>query len=137
MDFIASLFSALNADSALAALLDEFEGEAAIFSGDALPVEEFKAKPVVWIRPPHGADNVDTFSAVARSLELDVSFYAKATGSSAAIDAAAERARVVLHRQTLSGPPELSCTVSGPFGAPTSDVSIAGRRLAVRLFVKG
>jgi hypothetical protein len=143
MDFISSLFSALSADAALTGLLAVDENDdPAIFSGDVAPDGFPKEKPHIWIRPPHGGKNFDTMPAggaaganFGRALDLDLSFYAMASESSEGIDAAAERARIVLHRATLDNGE--TCTVSGPFNAPTSGPEIAGRRLAVRLNVKG
>lgn len=141
MDPIQAIFSALIADAGLAALLDEFDGEPAIFSGDVVPQGYLpSAKPYVWIRPPHAESNFDTFTTFAHAPELDISFYALALESSSDLDEAARVAREILHRQLLpapSGEREPMCTVSGPFGAPTSDPSIAGRRLSARVFLRG
>lgn len=144
MDYVASLFDALSADATLTALLDTFDGGPAIFTGESIPPEDvfpISAKPYVWIHPtPVSAENVDTLSSVARLLDLDVCLYALTSESSGALHAAAERARVVLHRVTLpaaSGESPPFCTVSGPLPAPTSEATISGRRLAARLTVKG
>lgn len=141
MDPILAIFSALSADAGFTALIDTFDGSPAIFSGDALPAQfQTGALPFVWIRPPHSDANRDTFSTFARGVELDVCLYAQAGESSVAIDAAALEARSVLHRQYLpapSGQREPLCTVFGPFGAPTSEASIAGRRLSARLDLRG
>jgi hypothetical protein len=138
MDIIASLHSALSADAALSLLLDDDGGSPAgpaIFSGDELPAGYPRALPCVWIRAPHVSRPVDVFSGhFSRSIELDVSLYAIRSQSSKAIDDAAERARVVLHRATLSDGEQ--CTVSGPTVAPVSGETIAGRRLSVAIFAK-
>lgn len=138
MDFTASLFSALAADAGLTALLAEYDGDPAIFSGDAIPEDfEISEDPFVWIRPPHGGTNVDDFSSNSRTIDLDVSLFAKASESGKKLDDAAEVARLALHRQILPGAAAPFCTVTGPLSAPTSDLSIAGRRLATRLHVRG
>jgi hypothetical protein len=143
MDFIKPLFSALSADASLEALLDTFAGEPAIFTGDMIPPPDdfpITAAPFIWIRPPQGVTNIDDFSSNARSVDLDICFYAMARETSEDIDAAVEAARAAIHRQYLegaSGEEAVFCTVSGPLNAPTSEASIAGRRLAARLHVKG
>lgn len=137
MDTIQTVFAALSGDSTLDALLAQHAGEPAIFSGD-LPPPGFVigALPMILIRPPVDEVNRDTFDSFARSVTLDVFLYAAAGASSAAIDDAANRARVVLHREYLPAPSwevDPLATVSGPFGAPSSEASITARRLSVRL----
>ena len=137
MDYIASLYDVLSGETALTTLLAEHAGGPAIFSGDVVPPAfDIEDKPCILLRPAFAETNRDAFDSFARSVECDVVLYALAGESSADIDEAAGVVRTVLHRQYLSaasGGIEPLCTVSGPFGAPTSDASIAGRRLSARI----
>ena len=145
MDLIASLYDALAADATLTALLAEYGGspsEPAIFSGDVIPVDfdiGADTKPALIVGPIVSQDDEDDFDGRQRVSVIDVRLYAKAAESASDIDAAAERARIVLHRQILpeTGGEAPFCRVSGPVSAPTSSPEIAGRRLSARLYVKG
>jgi hypothetical protein len=138
MDLTASLYDALADDATLSAQLATYAGGPAIFSGD-LPPGDFSigGDPCLLIRPPTDEINRDTFSSFARSVTIDLFLYATAGMSAGSIDDAAARVRVLLHRQYLpspaSGAAQPFCTVSGPFGAPASEPSIAARRLSARL----
>src|SRR5690606_19410758 len=67
----------------------------------------------------------------------DVRVYAKHTGSNARIDALALRLRALFHlkqdEMTIDGGTVTGCTVTGPVAAPTTDPSLVGRRITLRL----
>lgn len=144
MNTIASLYSALAADSALVSLLDTHAGAPAIFSG-SLPPAGYNVgaaiKPCLIIGPIADDFDADDFSSGQRFVDVRVRLYAKATPSDAAINAAAWRARAVLHRKFLPAPPGETHRprgpVSGPAASSTSGPEVAGRMMTVRLFVKG
>jgi hypothetical protein len=142
MDIIASLYSALSADAALVALIEEFEGAPAIFSGSTPPIgHATKEAPNCRIGPIVDDEAEDDFSTRQRRIGVRIRFYALATASDAAIDEAATRARDLLHRARLpatgTDPQRPRASVSGPVPCATSAPEITGRQLTVWALVKG
>lgn len=136
MNPIAALFSAISAAPGLSALLAQYRGAPAIFSGDVIPQDfDIEAKPCVIVGPIQSNTDADDFSAPNRFVTVAVRIYARSSASSAAIDEVARRVRVAIHRKILSD--EGFGPVSGPVSASTSGPEIAGRRMEIRLFYSG
>ena len=137
-DPVASIFAALTADAALTAMLDEFGGRAAVFSGDVIPPEyQVSAVPCIVIGPIEDRRHADSLTDLASNFDVRIRLYAAALESSAGIDAAADATRAALHRKHLpasGGLAPVSRAVSGPGPASTSGPEIAGRQMTVRLF---
>lgn len=142
MNIIASLYAALSADATLATMLDEHGSAPALFSGTLMPIGYvIKAKPICIIGPIVDDEDADDFDTGQRVISVRVRLYCLASASDAELNAAAERARFLIHRKALPAAPGETHRprgpVSGPIPAPTSSPEIAGRQMTVRLFVKG
>lgn len=142
MNVIASLYSALSTDSALAALIDVHAAAPAIFTGSLLPAGyQTGAKPHVRIGPVVDDEAADDCDTKQRYVSTRVRLYANASASDKDLDAAAERVRFLIHRKPLPAAPGETYRprgpVSGPVPASTSGPEVAGRQMTVRLFVKG
>ncbi len=104
MPITKAVFDALTGDATLAALLTEFpasSGVAAVFTAD--PVPEDAVFPFIVTSGNLVDQPFDTKGTTfGREIQRDIRCYGKATGGMVAIEAIAERARVVLHRQPLT-----------------------------------
>lgn len=139
MNSTATIWSRLTSDATLIASLATYNGNPAIFNEKAPTGFEFKVgvKPCLIIAAPADDQAAETFTENGRAIAQDVRGYAFDTGSSAALDTIMRRVRDLFHNQpgslTVTGGKATIATVTGPVAAPTSEASVIGRRVTLRL----
>lgn len=89
----------LSEDAPLAAMLASYNSEPAVFTTDPAPGDAHK--PYIVAGPVPVQNSFDSKTTRGRTAWVDVRCYAEANGSAVAINAIAERARALLHRQPL------------------------------------
>lgn len=110
----------------------DYKGTPALFSDAAPDDYQQAADPCAVIRAPSVDRPDDTYGENGRYVEQRVHFYATRTGSSVAIDAAAEIARNLFHDQAKALGVVL-VTVLGPVDTPTTDPAVIGRQITIRI----
>lgn len=118
--------------------LDVFLGAPAIFDDQA--PDDYLAqqdKACIVIPAPTARDNNSTLTETIWAETRDVRLYAKRSGSVAELDLLAEQVRDLFHLRPgeidVDGGICTIATASGPLGAPTTDPSLVGRRVVLRL----
>lgn len=137
MNSTAAIFARLSGDSRIIAQLDVFEGEPAVFN-DAAPLDfVFAEKAVLVIAAPTDDQDASTFTETIRAIAQDIRLYAKHTDSTADLDQLARDVRDLFHQRpdTLSadGAVFITAIATGPVASPTTDASLVGRRISLRL----
>jgi len=129
----AEIQARLAGDATFAAMLASYRGEPAVVVGDEGTIPEDIKPPFVVI---HGSDQdfaSDTKDRDGREVLRPIRVYTDATGSTLEVEAIAERARALLHRQPDGlAPGAYVAECEGPTVAPT-DKSFYGRQLLLRL----
>jgi hypothetical protein len=137
MNSTKAIFDRLSADADIMAGLDVFEGSPAIFNDRAPDDFIFDTKAALIIAAPTGDDPTETFTEAGRDMRQDIRLYAKDDGSTADIDALARAVRDLFHNQpealSLTGAVPIICQAAGPTVSPTTDPSLVGRRISLRL----
>lgn len=132
-----AIFDRLMSLSALVDALDHFDGSPAVFSDRAPDDFVFSTKAAVVIAAPSADTDASTFSETIRDITQDVRLYARDTGSTADIDALGRDIRDLFHLQAseieVEGGTCSLATATGPVAAPTTDPSLVGRRVLLRL----
>ena len=139
LDIQGAVYSRLYADATLGGLIASYGGVAAVFSDPVPDNIEIGASPVVVVATPFLNEADDTFSEDYRTPSLNVRLYHRPSGSTLALDTAAERVRTLLKSWptgAITGGSLVDATVTGPVGAPTEDPSLEGRLLTVRLIIQ-
>lgn len=137
MNSTATIVARLTGQASIKARLDVRKNKPAIFNDRAPDDFVFGTKAAVVIPPPSRDEANDTFSEFGREIVQEVRVYAKDAGSTVIIDQMARDIRDLFHAR----PSELivdggSCslaTATGPVAAPTTDPSLIGRRVTLRL----
>ena len=128
-----ALYSRLAGDGALVALVNTYRGQPAIFTTDPAPGDA--ELPYIVSAGNFSDAPFDTKTVLGRDIRRDVRCYAAADGSAVTVEAMAERARELLHRQPLAvdgfGVFLAECT--GPIAADEPDAY--GRIVTVRLIM--
>ncbi|WP_313007469.1 hypothetical protein [Brevundimonas vesicularis] len=140
MNSTAAIFARLNGSLSIIDRLDIFEGRAAIFNDRAPDDFQFSGKAALIIAAPSADIDASTFSETIRDITQDVRLYARDTGSTAAIDALGRDIRDLFHLhasqiEVEDGTCSLA-TATGPVAAPTTDPSLVGRRVQLRIQLK-
>lgn len=139
MNSTATVYARLIADATLIAALATYGAGPAIFNEKAPTgfVFGLGVKPCLIIAVPVADTAVETFSENGRAIQQDVRGYAFDTGSSLALDAVMQRVRDLFHNQpealTVTGGRAILSRVTGPVASPTSEPSVIGRRVTIRL----
>lgn len=137
MNSTATIFARLTGASGISGRLGDFTGSPAIFNDRAPDAFQFDAGAAVVIAAPTSDEEASTFTETVRAITQEVRIYAKDTGSTAEIDQLARDVRDLFHMQaaalTVAGGKANTATASGPVAAPTTDPSLIGRRIVVRL----
>lgn len=129
----AALYDRLAGDATLTALLATYRGEPGIFTVDPAPPDA--ALPYI-VTAGNVVDNAwDTKTTRGRQVWRDVRCYAPATGSSATVEAIAERVRALLHRHYLEVDDHVTylAETAGPIALGDSEAY--GRIITVRLTI--
>jgi len=112
----------------------------AIFNDQAPADFVFDKKAAIVIAAPSADADASTFSETIRDVTQDVRIYARDTGTTAMIDALGCTIRDLFHLQASEievgdGTCSLA-TATGPVASPTTDPSLVGRRVQLRLQLK-
>ena len=126
-----AIYDALAGDATLTALLTTYGGEPAIFTIDPAPGDA--VLPYIVSAGEVAQTPWDTKTTRGWMAMRDLRCYTDVTGSAVLVEAIAERARVLLHRQTLTilGFVCVIADCSGPVAADGQDAY--GRIVSVRL----
>lgn len=140
MNSTAAIFARLNDSLTIIERLDTFEGRAAIFNDRAPDDFQFSDKAALVIAAPSADTDASTFTETVRDITQNVRLYARDTGSTAAIDGLGRDIRDLFHLQASQievedGTCSLA-TATGPVAAPTTDPSLVGRRVMLRLLLE-
>lgn len=139
MNSTKAIFTRLNMPD-ITDLLDAWDGAPAIFNDRAPDDFVFSTKAAIVIAAPSADTDISTFSETIRDITQDVRIYARDTGSTAAIDALARAIRDLFHLRAsdliVDGGKANIATATGPVAAPTTDPSLIGRRVTLRLQLK-
>lgn len=144
LDIAGAIRTRLAGDATLVALLSAYGSPSgpAIFVGDTIPedmIEAITDKPAIIVEEPGIQDDASDYTSAQRSVQTNIRLYNKPNGSGLPMLNAAERARTLLHHwatESFSTGELHGSFVSGPQRAPTSDPSLEGRLLIVRLEIK-
>lgn len=96
----AAIYDVLSSDTLLAAMLATYGGELAVFTIDPPPADA--TLPYIIISGESVQRPFDTKLLRGRELWCDVRCYTARSGSAKLVDDIAERARALLHRQTIA-----------------------------------
>lgn len=137
MNSTAAIYARLTTASAITSALDTWNGLPAIFDDRAPDDFVFSTKAAIVIAAPSADTDASTFSETIRDVTQDVRLYARDTGSTAAIDDLGRLIRDLFHLKASEiEVDDGSCnlaTATGPVAAPTTDPSLVGRRVQLRL----
>lgn len=136
MNSTATIFARL---TGVSASLATHNGAPAIFSERAPDdfLETPPAKPFLIIAVPTSDVAMETFTETGRLILQDVRGYQRDTGSGAQLDTVMRAVRDLFHNRpgelTVTGGRCDVCRVNGPMQSPTTDPSLIGRRVSIRL----
>ena len=136
MNSTATIFARL---AAVSALLATHSGAPAIFSERAPDdfLDTSPTKPVLLNAVPTREEPMETFTETGRLILQDVRGYQRDTGSGADLDTLMRAVRDLFHNRpselTVTGGKCDVCRVNGPMQSPTTDPSLIGRRVSIRL----
>ena len=125
--------------ASVSASLATYDGAPAIFSERAPDdfLETPPAKPFLIIAVPTSDVAMETFTETGRLILQDVRGYQRDTGSGADLDTLMRSVRDLFHNRpgelTVTGGKCDVCRVNGPMQSPTTDPSLIGRRVSIRL----
>ena len=135
MDSTAAIFERLQT---IWPRLDEYQGQAAVFS-DRAPDDYLvnQMAPCAVIAAATSDTDASTFTEVIREIVQDVRLYARDTGSTGDLDCLARDIRDLFHLRPddiiVDGGICSIATATGPVSSPTTDPSLIGRRITLRL----
>lgn len=136
MNSTAAIFARL---AGISASLATYEGAPAIFSERAPDdfLEHPPIKPFLIIAVPTSDVAMETFTETGRLILQDVRGYQRNTGSSSDLDTVMRAVRDLFHNRpsdlVVTGGKCDVCRVNGPMQSPTTDPSLIGRRVSIRL----
>lgn len=137
MNSTKAIYQRLAGSAEVVAALDTVSGAPAIFNDRAPDDFVFSTKAAIVIAAPSADTDASTFSETIRDVTQDVRLYARDTGSTAAIDDLGRLIRDLFHLKASEiEVDDGSCnlaTATGPVAAPTTDPSLVGRRVQLRL----
>lgn len=142
---VPAIYTVLAADSDLTSRISSYNGSPAIFSSKKVPSDV--STPFIHISQPVADVNFDTLKEFGRDIVHDIMIVFPETGSVAALDAAAERVRTLLHKTSLSvsGYQHVQSYTVGPIDAPIEggrsgfqidEVDEVGRLVSVRVLLR-
>lgn len=136
MNSTATIFARL---AGVAASLATHNGAPAIFSERAPDdfLDTSPTKPFLIIAVPTRDEPMETFTETGRLILQDVRGYQRDTGSGADLDTLMRAVRDLFHNRpsdlAVTGGKCDVCRVNGPMQSPTTDASLIGRRVSIRL----
>lgn len=133
MSLSIAVWERLAGDPTFAAMNAAYLGGRAVLVADDNTFPAEVPTPFTVVAGPEQDEPFDTKDFDGREQLVIVRFYTDRTGSTAAVDAMAERGRWLLHRKPQGlAPGAFIAACSGPVVTPT-DPSMYGRELAVRV----
>lgn len=141
MNTTKAIYEALADDAVIVSALDTFDGLPAIFDDQApdgylVQLAEF----CIVSAAPTRDDAADTLTEEGREVVRDLRIYGKRSSSVAALDDLAILIRDKFHAHpdvlSIDGGSCYLATATGPVAAPTTDPSLAGRRVTLRLQIQ-
>ncbi len=137
LDITGALYTRLNSDATLAALLAAYGAGKAIVA-DPPPADLIVdgTLPVLIIGGAASDEAEDTYTENYRRVAVSVRLYHRPAGSSLPLDTAAERVRTLLKswpKGSAGGGTLIDAAVSGPVAGPTDDPAVEGRIVTARL----
>ena len=140
MNSTAAIFARLNDALSIIERLDLYQDQPAIFNDRAPDDFQFSDKAALVIAASSADTDASTLTETIRDITQDVRLYARDTGSTAAIDTLGRLIRDLFHIQPsqieVEGGTCSLATATGPVAAPTTDPSLVGRRVTLRLQLK-
>lgn len=137
MNSTQTIFARLNAVPSIVAALDTRNSQPAVFNDRAPDDFVFGSKAAIVISAPDSDVDASTYSERIRLIGQAVRIYGRDDGSTASIDALARLVRDAFDNQqgalVVTGGKCTAATATGPVGAPTTDPSLIGRRVSLRL----
>lgn len=137
MNSTAAIFARLAGAASITQRLAAFDAAPAIFSDAAPDAFVFADLAATIIAAPTADDDASTYTETIRAVTQDVRLYAKHTGSTADLDQLARDVRDLFHlrpsEMSVTGGVVTIATATGPVAAPTTDPSLIGRRVTLRL----
>lgn len=136
MNSTATIFARL---AGVSASLATHNGAPAIFSERAPDdfLDAPSAKPFLIIAVPTRDEPMETFTETGRLILQDVRGYQRDTGSGADLDTLMRAVRTLFHNRpgelVVAGGKCDVARVNGPMQSPTTDPSLIGRRVSIRL----
>ena len=129
-----AIYDLMTGDATLVGLLATYRDGAAFFTTDPPPGDA--TKPYGVSAGEVATSPWDTKTTEGREVYRDVRFYTDAGGSAVTVEALAERARALLHRQTLivDGFSVIVAECSGPVQADEPDAY--GRIVTIRFIME-
>lgn len=118
--------------------LDDYLGQPAVFN-DRAPDEYLvnQQSPCIVIAAPDDDVESGTFTESGRAILQEVRLYGRDTGSSEEIDNLARDLRDLFQDRpadvVVAGARTVICQASGPTPSPTTDPSLIGRRISLRI----
>lgn len=139
LDLQGAVYTRLIGQTALTALLATYAGQPAIFSSAMPSDHDLGPKASLIIDAPFANRSDDTITEEYRDAEIRIRCFAAPDGSNLALLQAAEATRAALKqwpRETISGAEFQVSSVTGPDAAPTTDPSVDGLLVSVRILIK-
>lgn len=137
MNSTKAIYQRLAGSAEVVAALDAVSGSPAIFNDRAPDDFVFGTKAAIVIAAASADADGSTLTEIIREVTQDVRLYARDTGSTAAIDTLGRLIRDLFHLQAaqieVDGGSCSLAIATGPVAAPTTDPSLVGRRVSLRL----
>ncbi|WP_268915633.1 tail completion protein gp17 [Aureimonas psammosilenae] len=127
-----ALYARMAEDSALTALLGEWQGNPSIIT--FRPVPDDAERPIILASTTVSDVDRDITNARGRQVVRDIAIYGRADSQFDAVEIAAERVRALFHRRplTVAGFRVIVVTATGPILAPT-DPDETGRIITLTI----
>jgi len=137
MNSTRAIFTRLIGATDIVSGLDQHKGAPAVFSDRAPDGFVFSGKAAIVIAAPSADVDASTFTETIRDITQDVRIYARDTGDAEAFNQLARDVRDLFHlrpsEMSVTGGVVTIATATGPVAAPTTDPSLIGRRVTLRL----
>lgn len=135
LDLTGPIREAMLGNVSITALLAEYEGYGAVFT--RRPTPDDAPYPMGIVSPPISVGNMDYLKTQFPMPRFDIAFYGKQPDDYRTVEALAYLARTQFHRKRFSVDLSpnfsvLEIVATGPMAAPTDDMNLVGRLVALR-----
>ena len=130
--FTAAIYSKMNGDATLTALLNSYNGNPAVFSGDRIP--DNAELPYITISGNIAVSRADTKTTQGREILRDIGCWDHQSSSVLNVENIAERVHDLFHRValTITGHTNWLTEASGPITTPPEE-GVFGRIVTLRI----